>query len=196
MSLSERPFNDLLKAFRSPEPTPGGGSASALAGAVGASLLAMVAALGKSRAGSDEERGRLHAAGERCAALSDRLSALMDDDTAAYDAVVGAFKLPKSTDAEKSARGIHIQEALRGATEVPVEVMRACAEALQQGTVVVEFGNANASSDTQVGLELLRAGLRGAKLNVDINLATLKDAAYVTAVRDESDRLAHTAAHT
>jgi formiminotetrahydrofolate cyclodeaminase len=196
MSLSERPVSDLLKAFRSPEPTPGGGSASALAAAVGASLLAMVAGLGKPRAGTDEARGRLQAAGNRCGALSDRLAALMDEDTAAYDAVVGAFKLPKITDAEKSARSIRIQEALRGATAVPLEVMRACAEALQEGAVVVEFGNANASSDTQVGLELLRAGLRGAKLNVDINLANLKDAAYVTAVRDESDPLAHTAAHT
>jgi len=195
MSLSQRPFTELLEAFRSPEPTPGGGSASALAGAVGASLLAMVAGLGKPRAETDEDVRRLRAAGERCSALSSRLSALMDEDTNAYDDVVAAFKLPKATEAEKSTRTIRIQEALRGATEVPLEVMRACADALHQGVVVDGFGNTNASTDVQVGLELLRAGLRGAQLNVDINLASLKDAAYVRAVRDEADRLVHTAAH-
>jgi methenyltetrahydrofolate cyclohydrolase len=193
MSLSQRPFNELLEAFRSPEPTPGGGSASALAGALGASLLAMVAGLGKPRAQTDDDVRRLRAAGERCSALSSRLSALMDEDTNAYGDVVAAFKLPKTTEGEKSARTIRIQEALRGATDVPLEVMRACADALQQGVVVAGFGNTNASSDVQVGLELLRAALRGAKLNVDINLASLKDAAYVTAVRGESDRLAHVA---
>jgi formiminotetrahydrofolate cyclodeaminase len=194
MSLSQRPFVDLLNAFRSPEPTPGGGSASAMAAAVGASHLAMVAALGKSRAGTDEEVRRLRAAGERCAALSDRLAALMDADTAAYDDVVAAFKLPKRTDEETSARSIRIQEALRGATEVPLAVMRACADALEQGTAVAQFGNLNARSDVQVGLELLGAGLRGANLNVDINLESLKDVAYVSAVRDEAERLANAAA--
>ena len=194
MSLSQCPFTDLLEAFRSPQPTPGGGSASALAAAVGASLLAMVAGLGKPRADTDEQRGRLHAAGDRCATLSDRLSGLMDEDTAAYDAVVAAFRLPKGTDAERSARSIRIQEALRGATEVPLEVMRACADALQQGAVVSDFGNPNARSDAQVGLELLRTGLRGARLNVDINLESLKDAAYVAAVRAEADALSGRAA--
>jgi formiminotetrahydrofolate cyclodeaminase len=190
MSLAQRPFVDLLTAFRSPQPTPGGGSASALAGAVGASLLAMVAALGKPEAESDDDVERLHSAGERCASLSDRLTVLMDEDSAAYDDVIGAFKLPKRTDAEKSARSLRIQEALRGATEVPLEVMRACAEALRQGAIVARFGNRNARSDAQVAVELLAAGMRGARLNVDINLQSLKDVAYVKAVRDEAESLA------
>jgi formiminotetrahydrofolate cyclodeaminase len=190
MSLAQRPFVDLLSAFRSPQPTPGGGSASALAAAVGASLLAMVAALGKPEAESDDDVRSLHSAGERCASLSDRLSVLMDEDTAAYNDVVGAFKLPRGTDAEKSARSLRIQEALRGATEVPLDVMRACAEALRQGAIVARFGNRSARSDAQVGLELLAAGMRGARLNVDINLQSLRDVAYVAAVRGEADRLA------
>ena len=194
MSLAQRPFSELLAAFRSPDPTPGGGSASALAGAVGAALLAMVAALGKPRSDAAEDVRRLRAAGDRCAALSDRLSALMDDDTTAYDAVVSAFKLPKATDEEKSARTIRIQEALRGATQVPLDVIRTCGEALDQGIVVAEFGNRNARSDVRVGLELLGAAVRGAKLNVDINLENLKDAAYVAAVRDETETLVVAAA--
>jgi len=194
MSLAQRPFSELLAAFRSPEPTPGGGSASALAGAVGAALLAMVAALPKSRAEDDDERRRLRAAGDRCAALSDRLAALMDEDTVAYEAVVSAFKLPKNTDEEKSARSVRIQEALRGATEVPLQIIRTCGEALQQGNVVAELGNRNARSDVRVGLELLGAAVTGARLNVDINLENLKDTAYVAAVRDEAEKVVAAAA--
>lgn len=194
MSLSQRPFPELLKAFRSPEPTPGGGSASALAGAVGASLLAMVAALEKPGAQAEEDVRRLRSAGERCASLSDRLSALIDEDSAAYDDVVAAFRRPKGTDTEKAARSIQIQEALRGATEVPLEVMRTCGDALEQSTIVAELGSRNARSDVQVGVELLAAGIRGARLNVDVNLQSLKDVAYVKAVRDEAESLAHAAA--
>ena len=194
MTLSQQPFTDLLRAFRSPDPTPGGGSASALAGAVGASLLAMVAALPKSRAETEEDARRLRAAGERCAAVSDRLAALIDEDSRAYDDVVAAFKLPKTSDAEKSARSIRVQEALRGATEVPLDVIRTSVDALEQGAVVAEFGNPNARSDVQVGLELIGAAVRGARLNVDINLETVKDEAYVTAVREEAETLAQAAA--
>jgi formiminotetrahydrofolate cyclodeaminase len=189
MSLSQIPVIDLLSAFRSPEPTPGGGSAAALAGAVGSSLLAMVAALARTGAQTDEELRTLRAAGEQCASFANRLAALMDEDTEAYDAVVASFKLPKTTDAERSARTIRIQEALRRATEAPLEVMRACRGALEHAPVVAQFGNANARSDVQVGVELLGAALRGAKLNVEINLESLKDAAYVEAVRREAERL-------
>ena len=194
MALSQQTFTDLLRAFRSPDPTPGGGSAAALAGAVGASLLAMVAALPKPGAETEEDVRRLRAAGERCAAVSDRLAALMDEDSRAYDGVAAAFRLPKTNDAEKSARTIRIQEALRGATEVPLEVIRTSVDALEQGAVVAEFGNRNARSDVQVGLELLGAAARGARLNVDINLEAMKDAAYVTAVRGEAETLSQAAA--
>jgi methenyltetrahydrofolate cyclohydrolase len=189
MSLSQLPFTELLNAFRSPDPTPGGGSASALAGAVGASLLAMVAGLPKPRAQSTEDTERLAVAGARCAAIGDRLAALMDRDSSAYDLVVAAFRLPKSTEEEKTARGIRIQEALRSATEAPLDVMRACAEAIGRAAVVAAFGNRNASSDVQVGLELLRAGLRGAKLNVDVNLPGIKDETFAAAARREAEQL-------
>jgi glutamate formiminotransferase/formiminotetrahydrofolate cyclodeaminase len=154
----------------------------------------MVAALPKSRAETDEDVRRLRAAGERCAALSDRLATLMDEDSRAYDAVVAAFKLPKTSDVEASTRTIRIQEALRGATEVPLDVIRRAVDALEQGAVVAEFGNRNARSDVQVGLELLGASVRGARLNVDINLDALKDVAYATAVRGEAETLTQTAA--
>lgn len=190
MKLTEHRFTELLAAFRSSEPTPGGGSASALAGAVGASLLAMVAGLPKPRAANNDEARRLSAAGARVTELSAELSALIDRDSEAYERVVEAFRLPKGTDVEKAARTAGIQEALRDATDTPLGVMRACAAAIRQAADVAAFGNRNASSDVQVGLELLAAGLRGAKLNVEINLGSLKDAVFVEKARKEAERLA------
>ena len=189
MSLLHLPFTDLLRAFRSREPTPGGGSASALSGAVGASLLAMVAGLPKPRGHDEEGARRLTAAGTRAADLGDQLAALIDRDSEAYDRVVAAFRLPKGSEEESRARAARIQEALRFATEAPLEVMRACNEALQLAAIVAALGNRNASSDVQVAVELLRAGLRGAKLNVDVNLASITDNEFAGSVRAEAGRL-------
>ena len=193
MKLTASTVTALLEAFRSTEPTPGGGSASALAGAVGVSLLAMVAGLPKPRVARDEDLERLRAAGARCVAIAGLLEELIDRDSAAYDLVVGAFRLPKSTGEEKAARQAAVERALQAATEAPLEVMRACVDGIEQGAVVAAFGNRNASSDVQVGLELLGAGLRGAKLNVEINLGSLKDQDWVAKARGEADRLAREA---
>lgn len=190
MKLTDQTVAELLAAFRSPDPTPGGGSAAALAGAVGASLLAMVSALPKPKAASDDEILRLRVAGQRCTELAGQLTALVDRDSDAYDLVVQAYRMPKASDDEKAARTAQIQRALRVAIDAPLDVMRACGEAMMHGAAIGEFGNPNASSDVQVGLELLGAGLRGAKLNVDINLESIADAAYADAVRVEVVQLA------
>jgi methenyltetrahydrofolate cyclohydrolase len=189
MKLAAKPLTLLLEEFRSSAPTPGGGSASALAGAVGASLLAMVAALPKPRAAAAEDLQRLKAAGERCTDLARRLEALVDEDSEVYDRVIAAYRLPKETEDEKTARSAEIQSALKAATHAPLDVMRACTEAIGAAPVVREHGNQNASSDVGVALELLRAGLRGARLNVQINLERVKDQEYVLNVRRELDRL-------
>lgn len=190
MRFTARSVSDLLAAFRSSDPTPGGGSASALSGAVGASLLAMVAGLPKPSATNAADLDRLQAAGARCADLALTLEALVDRDADAYDRVTSAYRLPKSTDEERAARSSAIQEALRSATEAPLDVMRACMDAVEQAAVVARFGNRNASSDVQVGLELLAAGLRGAGLNVEINLGSLKDVDYIARAQAEAARLA------
>jgi methenyltetrahydrofolate cyclohydrolase len=189
MRLANNRFVDLLGAFRSPDPTPGGGSASALSGAVGASLLAMVAALPKPRIQNADDEARLAAAGATCTAISDRLAALMDRDSDAYDTVVAAFRLPKGSDDEKQERSRRIQEALRLATETPLDVMRACLDAIHAAADIAALGNANASSDVQVGLELLLAGLRGAKLNVAINVGSIKDQTYADAATKQAEQL-------
>ncbi|MBA2304190.1 MAG: cyclodeaminase/cyclohydrolase family protein [Acidobacteria bacterium] len=190
MKLTARSVSNLLAAFRSSEPTPGGGSAAALAGAVGASLLAMVAALSKPTAASDADRQRLAGAGTRCSENAIQLEALIDQDSDAYDLVVAAFRLPKATDEDRANRATAIQRALVTATEAPLEVMRRAADALETAPVIAALGNPNASSDVEVALALLGASLRGAQQNVEINLGSLKDVDYVTRVKEESARLA------
>jgi methenyltetrahydrofolate cyclohydrolase len=189
MKLRDKSVADLLAAFRSSDPTPGGGSAAALAGAVGASLLAMVSGLPKRNAEADDDILRLSVAGNRSRELADQLTALIDRDSEAYELVVHAYRMPKATGDEKAARAARVQQALRAAIEAPLDVMRACNEAITHGIAIAELGNPSASSDVQVGVELLKAGLRGAKANVDINLGSVKDETYVERVREEVDRL-------
>lgn len=195
MKLTDKTVTDLLAAFRSPEPTPGGGSAAALAGALGASLLAMVAGLPKSRAATEEDVERLQAAGDRCAVMSSDLEALVTRDSEAYSLVVAAYKKPKGTDEEKRARSAAIQEAMRAAIAAPLDVMRACAAAAEQGVVIATLGNPSAASDARVGIELLGAGLRGARLNVEANLGSVKDASYISAIRGEVQEFERAIAH-
>jgi len=194
MKLTQKSVAALLEDFRSSAPTPGGGSAAALAGAIGASLLAMVAALPKPRAASDEDLQALGLAGDRCARLARDLEDLVDRDSTAYDLVVAAYRLPKGSDEEKTQRAAAIQQALKSAIAAPLDVMRACRAAAESGQVARRFGNANAASDVEVGLELLGAGLRGARLNVEINLGSVKDSGYVEDVRREIQQLSESGA--
>ena len=189
MSLTEQSIRDLLTAFSSGDPTPGGGSASALASALGASLLMMVAGLPKSRTGSDEDRLALANAAGALTDIRDGLTAAIDADAAAYDRVVAAYKLPKGSADEQAARQAAIQQALRGATDVPLSVMRRSAGALVLSVAVGAHGYRAAASDIGVAVALLRAGLRGARLNVEINLGSISDVEYAGAVSAEAARL-------
>jgi formiminotetrahydrofolate cyclodeaminase len=195
LSLTGQSVVAFLAAIRSPDPTPGGGSAAALAGAMGASLLAMVAALPKSRAATAEDVERLNAAGARCVALGTELEVLVDRDSEAYDLVMAAYKRPKGTEDEKAARSAAIQTAMREAIAAPLAVMRTCAAAAEQGVVIATFGNPAASSDLQVGFELLGAALRGAQLNVAVNLGSVRDADYVARIRREVEEFERAIAH-
>ena len=150
---------------------------------MGASLVAMVAALPKNKAATEEDAQRLRAAGDRCTALSADLERLVDVDAAAYELVMAAYKRPKVTDEDKAARTAAIQAAFREAIAAPLAVMRACAAGAEQAVVVAGLGNPSAASDLEVGVELLAAALRGAKLNVEVNLGSVKDAEYVARIQ-------------
>jgi len=185
MLLVDMPLRDLLAALASSDPTPGGGSAAAVAGAMGAALLTMVAALPKTRTGSEEDRTTLADAAAALNEIQQRLTVAVDEDTAAYDTVVAAYRQPKASEAEQAARKAAIQGALRRATDVPLGVMRLSAAGLVNAAAVAAHGHRAAASDVGVAAALLGAGLHGARLNVEINLGGLNDAAYAEAVAAE-----------
>jgi formiminotetrahydrofolate cyclodeaminase len=182
-------LSEILSSFSDPSPTPGGGSAAALAAALGLSLVAMVAQMGRTRSGTDEDRVALDRAAAAVLPLRDHVAALIEDDARAYEAVVAAYRLPKGTDDEKAARKGAVQSALRGAAEVPLDVMRACQAGLTAAIDVGRHGNPFAASDIGVALELLGTGLRGAALNVHANLGSIDETGWRDGVRDEVERL-------
>ena len=193
-SFSELPISRFLDALASANPTPGGGTAAAIAGAMGTSLLVMVTGLAKSRNNTDEEKAALARARDCLMPITAHLAQLADADTQAFDRVMAAYRLPKATDDEKAARTQAIQGALQGATTVPLDTLRACADALAHARVVAEHGNRSAASDAGVAVGLLRAAAAGAQANVQANLDSIKNETFKTGTGAEAARLSAAAA--
>ena len=189
--LVDKTVTQLLDAFASPAPTPGGGSASALAGAMAASLLEMVAAMPKTARGTPEDRAALDAVHPKLKALREELTRLVDRDSAAYDEVVAAYRLPKATDEEKAARKQAVTEAMKLATQVPLETARAAAAVVAYSRIVAEHGNPNAKSDAGVAASLAGSAFSGARMNVETNLDGLGDPEFVARVRTAIETLAN-----
>jgi formiminotetrahydrofolate cyclodeaminase len=187
--FSDMTVAGLLGALASPDPTPGGGTAAAIAGAMGTSLLVMVTGLAKSKSNTDDEKAALAGARAELEPITARLTQLADADTEAFNAVMAAYRLPKATDDEKAARSRAIQDGLRAATVVPLDTLRACAIAIDHGRAVAAHGNRSASSDVGVAIGLLKAAADGAAANVRINLTSLKDEVFRTATEDETTRV-------
>jgi formiminotetrahydrofolate cyclodeaminase len=195
MSDDPKPYSefaliDLLDAFASNAPVPGGGSAAALAGALGVSLLVMAASLPKSRTGAPEEATDLAEAAARLRPLRDSLVQLIDADSDAYRAVMAAMKLPKMADDEKLARTAALQSAVKEATDVPLDVMRAGQQALAGAVIVARNAYRVAASDVATGIELLGSCVRSAALSIDGNLVAIKDRGYASRVSAEREQLA------
>lgn len=177
--LTEKPVMTFLDELASSAPAPGGGSAAALAAAIGAALVSMVANLtvGKKKyADVQDDIQRILSHSE---ALRHKCVKLLEDDVAAYTEVIRAYKMPRDTEEQKQARSATIQEALKGATAVPMELAEACVEILNLCPESAEKGNVRAVSDAGVGALMAEAALRAAAFNVWINLGSIKDKAFV-----------------
>jgi methenyltetrahydrofolate cyclohydrolase len=166
----EHTANELLDRLASSDPTPGGGSAAALAGATAAALVAMVAGMTRTRSGSEDDRRVLAEALAHATEEGTRLRALIDEDARAYDAVIAARRLPKETDAEKDRRRQAVSAALVQAAEVPMRTAEACLRVLRSAEIAAVHGNLNARSDAVTAAALAWAGLAGALENVRVNL--------------------------
>jgi formiminotetrahydrofolate cyclodeaminase len=179
----------FLERLGSASPTPGGGTGAAVTGAMGAALVRMLALLTVGRPKYAAHEKLMEAIAETAREAMEDLLRLAARDAAAYDVVSAAYKLPRQTDEEKATRQARIQEALRGAIEVPLEVMERCAEVIGLAKNAVEVGNVNAVSDGAAGAELCRAALKVASYNVKINLVAVTDEAYAKVVRTRMDEI-------
>jgi formiminotetrahydrofolate cyclodeaminase len=182
----------FLDELASSSPAPGGGSVAALAGALGAALTAMVCNLtiGKKKyAAVEGEMKKILAQAEEMRGL---FTALIDEDTQAFNKVMEAFSLPKETEPQKALRAAAIREATKEATNVPLEVMKHCIDALALTQQVAASGNVNSVSDAGVSAFMLHAAVEAAALNVRINLNNLNDSEFVGWKTDEMDSLMNT----
>ena len=173
--LTDLPLRDLADRLASREPVPGGGSAAAIAGAMGAALVSMVVELS---VGRPEHVAHDAALREIGAAAAERQAVLLDlaeADAAAYQAVVTARRMPKQTDPERGARSAALREAMLEAARVPLRTATVATEVLGLAERIAPIGNSNAISDAGVAAQLAAAAVRGALLNVRINLPYLPE---------------------
>ena len=187
--LTQQTVTDFLDALASNAPAPGGGSVAALSGALGAALLSMVCnlTLGKRKYAAVQDE--IAALVEQTEALRHRLTGLLQADVEVYTGVSAAYKMPRKTPEAKAARSAAIQEALKAAAQVPLDVAGACVEVLDLCTQTAEQGNLNAVSDAGVAALMAEAGLRSAALNVIINVNAIKDEAFSAQLRGRLDAL-------
>ena len=191
--LTELTIKEFINKVISNDPVPGGGSVSALNGALAGALAAMVANLTIGRKKYAEVNDIMVELSSRFEKLSSRLIEDVDRDSDAYNRVFAAFKMPKDTDEEKQVRSEAIQRETKYAAQVPMEVARAVYEVLPMIDTVAQKGNSNAVTDACLSMMYARTAILGALLNVRINLTSIKDEAFVNAMREEADTIeAHT----
>lgn len=181
--------SNFLDELASGNATPGGGSAAAIMGAMGAALVSMVANLTIGKKGYESVEAEMKQLLQESEALRIKLTAMVAEDIAAFDKLMAGYKLPKGTDEEKAARSAAIQHGLKGATQVPLDCAIACAEVVRLTARAVEGGNVNVISDVGVGVLAGWAALRSAALNVHINAPQIKDRAFTEAKLAQLEQL-------
>ena len=177
--LSKMTLRQFANETASESPAPGGGSIAAYIGSLGAALATMVANLSSHKKGWDARWETFSDWAERGQALKDALLKKVDEDTAAFNAVMEAMQLPKSNDVEKAARKAALQAATKYAIEVPLSTMRLSLESFDIIKAMAEIGNPNSVSDAGVGALCARAAVRGAYLNVKINASGFDDKDFI-----------------
>ena len=189
MKLIEMTLTGFVDTAASDAPAPGGGSVSALEGALGAALTSMVCALtlGKKKYADVQD---LAASTEKQAlALKDRYLDIIDRDTEAFNAVSAVFSMPKETDADKAARKAAMQAALKLCTATPMEMMELAVETLRMIDTVSGKLNASAASDLGCAILAMKSAIQGAWLNVLINVGGIDDAAFAQEAREKGEQM-------
>jgi methenyltetrahydrofolate cyclohydrolase len=187
--ITQRPLETFLDELASGAPTPGGGSAAAIMGAMGAALVSMVCNVTIGKKGHEAVESEMESVRDESERLRIRLTSMVAEDVAAFDGLMTAYRLPKSSEDEKSRRAAAIQSSLRAATETPLACARACAEVVALSKRAGEKGYAGVISDAGVGVLAANTALRSAALNVYINAPSLKDRVFADAATAELEQL-------
>jgi formiminotetrahydrofolate cyclodeaminase len=185
-------LDDFLNTLASGAPTPGGGSAAAVIGAMGAALISMVCNVTLGKKGLESAAAEMRAVCSESEALRSRLTAMIAEDIAAFDGLMRAYRLPKASDADKALRSAAIQESLIGATNTPLECARACAQVIGISRRAAQHGYSGVISDAGVGVLAAQTALRSAALNVQINAPLLEDRDFAAAAVAEMEHLLET----
>jgi formiminotetrahydrofolate cyclodeaminase len=187
--IKESAIEAFLDDLASSKATPGGGSAAAIIGAMGAALASMVCNLTIGKKKYTEVEEEMKALLARAETLRAKLTAMIEDDIKAFDAVMGAYGMPKETDPERAARNAAIQAALKLATDVPLRCCHAAREVIDVAAAVAAKGNLGVISDAGVAVLAAYAALRSAALNVYTNAKIITDKAYADAKLEELEAL-------
>jgi len=187
--IKDTEIESFLDALASNSATPGGGSAAAIIGAMGAALVSMVCNLTVGKKKYVEVEGEMKDVLAKAETLRKKLIGMIEDDVTAFDAVMGAYGMPKETDADKAARDQAIQAALKQATDVPLACARAAREVIDIAAIAADKGNLNVISDAGVGVLAGYAALRSAALNVFTNARMITDKTFAEAKLQELNRL-------
>ncbi len=188
--LVKKTLTDFNAILGSDAPAPGGGSVAALSGSLGGELVSMVCNLSLGRKAQDAHQGLIQDVLQKVRAVSAALLDRVDADTAAFDQVMAAFKMPKGTEAEIEARKKAIQAGYMEAVKSPMDTAARCLDVLRLAETLKGKFNENAMSDYGVAALMAWAGLEGAVMNVRINLPSIKDAAFVEDAGDQAAAMA------
>jgi len=187
--LVDLTLKGFVRETASESPAPGGGSVSASMGAFAAALATMVANLSSHKRGWDSRWKEFSDVAEEGQALLEELLSLVDEDTAAFNRIMDCFSMPKSTPEEKSAREKALEEATLYAAQVPLKTMEAALKTLPLALQMAREGNPASASDAGVAALAALAGIKGARLNVRINAASLKDKAPAASLLERADEI-------
>ncbi|PNR92079.1 methenyltetrahydrofolate cyclohydrolase [Petrotoga miotherma DSM 10691] len=187
--LSDMSLKEFLEKLSSNEPAPGGGSAAALAGSIAASLGCMVANLTIGKKKYEEVEEEMKNLKVKLEEYRDKFLQLMEEDAEAFNEVIDALKLPKSTEEEKKARNEKIQEKTKKATLVPLQIAKDALEVMELSGVTIEKGYKMAKSDAAISLVMAKAAVEGGLYNVKINLPSIKDEDFLRDINSQIEKI-------